>query len=130
MKTKPIHTDSAPAAIGPYSQAVMVGNVVYLSGQIALSPTTMTLVGEDVTEQAHQIFKNLRSVARAAGGDLTDLVKLTIYLCDLNNFPIVNEVMTQYFKEPYPARATVGVRALPKNAQLEIEAVMALGERP
>ena len=124
MKKKSIQTDAAPSAIGPYSQAVMAGGAVYLSGQIPLLPSTMELVSEDAAEQAHQVFKNLQAVAQAAGGDLPDLVKLTIYLLDLNNFPIVNEVMSQYFDKPYPARAAIGVRALPKGAQLEVEAIM------
>ena len=129
MKKKPVQSDSAPSAIGPYSQGIMAGETVYLSGQIPLLPATMELVSEDVAEQAHQVFKNLRAVARAAGGDLPNLVKLTIYLTDLNDFPTVNEVAAQYFNEPYPARATVGVLALPKGAQVEVEAVMVIGEK-
>lgn len=118
-----IHTDSAPAAIGTYSQAVKVNNTVYLSGQIPLEPETMTLVSEDFTEQAHQVFKNLNAVIEAAGGDLKDIVKLNIYLTDLANFPLVNEVMAQYFSEPYPARAAIGINQLPKDSQIEADAI-------
>ena len=128
MKKKQIHTDQAPAAIGAYSQAIRAGDLVYLSGQIPLLPASMTLVSDDMSEQAHQVFKNLGAVARAAGGSLENLVKLTVYLTDLNDFPIVNELMALYFSEPYPARATVGVSSLPKNARVEVEAVMVLGD--
>ena len=123
---KQIHSPKAPAAIGPYSQAIAVGNTVYLSGQIPLQPETMELLEGDLSQQTHQVFKNLRAVAAAAGGELSDMVKLTIYLTDLTAFPIVNEIMEQYFSKPYPARATIGVQALPKGAQLEIEAVMVI----
>lgn len=126
MQKKHIHTDSAPAAIGTYSQAVKAGNIVYLSGQIPLLPASMTIVSDDMSEQTHQVFKNLSAVAKAAHGSLEDVVKLSIYMTDLGNFAIVNEVMAHYFNEPYPARATVGVSSLPKNAQLEVEAVMIL----
>lgn len=119
-----IHTENAPCAIGPYSQAVRAGSSVYLSGQIPLDPASMTLISEDIGQQAAQVFKNLQAVAKAAGGDLDKIVKLTIFLTDLSHFPVVNEVMTKYFSEPYPARSTVQVSALPKSAQIEIEAVM------
>lgn len=122
-----IATDQAPAAIGTYSQAVQAGNTVYLSGQIPLDPSTMTLVSEDFAAQAHQVFRNLRAVAKAAGGDLTDIVKLNVYVLDLGNFQTLNAVMGEYFSEPYPARAALGVAQLPKDAQVEIDAVMVLG---
>lgn len=121
-----IHTDSAPAAIGPYSQAIKAGNLVFLSGQIPLDPTTMELVGSDPAAQAHQVFRNLRAVAQASGGDLSDVVKLTIYLIDLGQFVQVNRVMSEYFGDPFPARATIQVSALPKGAQVEIDAILAL----
>lgn len=119
-----IHTASAPAAIGTYSQAIKVNNTVYLSGQIPLDPATMTLVDGDFAAQAHQVFKNLQAVCEAANGSLADIVKLNIYLTDLANFPVVNEVMAQYFKQPYPARAAVGISQLPKGAQVEADGVM------
>ncbi len=118
-----IHTDAAPAAIGTYSQAVKVNNTVYLSGQIPLVPETMTLISDDFTEQAHQVFKNLSAVVNAAGGELKDIVKLNIYLTDLANFPLVNEVMAQYFSEPYPARAAIGIGQLPKDSLIEADGV-------
>ncbi len=121
-----IHSDNAPAAIGTYSQAVKVNNTVYLSGQIPLVPETMTLVGDDFAEQAHQVFKNLRAVCQAANGDLQDIVKLNIYLTDLGNFPVVNEVMAQYFSEPYPARAAIGISELPKASLIEADGVMVI----
>jgi reactive intermediate/imine deaminase len=121
-----ISTKSAPAAIGTYSQAVKVGDTVYLSGQIPLDPETMELVGGDARAQIRRVLDNLRAVAEAAGGSLADVVKLTVYLTDLGYFPTVNEVMAEYFTEPYPARAAVGVAALPKNAAVEMEAVMVL----
>ncbi|BFM04929.1 RidA family protein [Halioxenophilus aromaticivorans] len=121
-----IHTDAAPAAIGTYSQAVKVNNTVYLSGQIPLDPETMTLVSEDFTEQAHQVFKNLAAVVNAAGGELKDIVKLNIYLTDLNNFPLVNEVMSQYFSQPYPARAAIGISQLPKDSLIEADGVVVI----
>lgn len=119
-----IKTDRAPAAIGTYSQAVATGQLVFLSGQIPLDPDTMTLVSEDVRAQTEQVFDNLDAVARAAGGSLADLVKVNVYLLDLGNFQIVNEVMSERFSEPYPARAAVGVAALPRDAAVEVEAVM------
>lgn len=121
-----VHSDRAPAAIGPYSQAVRVGDLVFLSGQIPLDPATMELVGgDDVGAQARQVFANLAAVAQAAGGSLGQLVKLNVYLTDLGNFQLVNEVMTEVFEAPYPARAAVGVSALPRGAAVEVEAVMA-----
>ncbi|MDO4878096.1 MAG: RidA family protein [Neisseria sp.] len=122
-----IHTDNAPAAIGAYSQAVRAGGTVYLSGQIPLDPATMNMVGgDDFRAQAHQVFKNLQAVARAAGGSLDDIVKLNAYLTDLADFAVFNEVMAEYFAQPYPARAAVGVAALPKGAKVEAEAVLVL----
>lgn len=121
-----IHSDNAPAAIGTYSQAVKVNNTVYLSGQIPLDPVSMLLVEGDFAVQAHQVFKNLRAVCQAAGGDLRDIVKLNIYLTDLANFPIVNEVMSQYFSAPYPARAAVGISQLPRASLIEADGVMVI----
>jgi reactive intermediate/imine deaminase len=118
-----VSADAAPRAIGPYSQAVRAGGFVFLSGQIGLDPATMALeVGID--KQIHRVFSNLKAVAEAAGLDLDDAVKLTIFLADLRHFPKVNEIMAQYFREPYPARATVGVAALPREALVEVEAVL------
>lgn len=119
-----IHTDQAPAAIGTYSQAVKVNNTVYLSGQIPLDPETMKIVSDDVAVQITQVFDNLTAVCEAAGGDLSSIVKLNIFLTDLSNFPIVNEIMGQYFAEPYPARAAIGVRALPKGSRVEMDGIM------
>lgn len=121
-----IATDRAPAAIGPYSQAVKIGTTVYLSGQIPLVPETMEMVSEDFRAQAVQVFENLSAVCQAAGGELQDIVKLQIYLPDLNQFAMVNDVMADYFETPYPARAALGVRALPKGAQIEIDGIMEL----
>lgn len=126
MSKQVIHTDQAPQAIGPYSQAVRAGNTVYLSGQIPLVPETMEIISDDVSEQTTQVFKNLQAVCEAAGGSLQDIVKLNIFMPDLGNFNAVNEVMMQFFSIPYPARAAVGVRALPKNVKIEIEGVMVL----
>ena len=126
MSKHVIHTDKAPQAIGPYSQAVRAGNTVYLSGQIPLVPDTMEIISEDVSEQTTQVFNNLKAVCEAAGGSLQDIVKLNIFMPDLGNFNAVNEVMMQFFSIPYPARAAVGVRALPKNVKVEIEGVMVL----
>ena len=125
MSRTTISTPSAPSAIGTYSQAVNVNGTVYLSGQIALDPETMELV-EGTREQIDRVFQNLRAVAVAAGGDLSQIVKLNVYLTDLANFPVVNEVMSEYFGEPYPARAAVGVAALPKGSQVEIEGILVL----
>jgi reactive intermediate/imine deaminase len=126
MKRQIISTDNAPSAIGTYSQAVAVDQTVYLSGQIPLVPDSMELVSTDFAEQANQVFQNLRAVAEAAGGSLSEMAKLTIYLDDLSNFPTVNEVMAQYFAEPFPARAAVQVVALPKAAMIEIDGIMVL----
>ncbi len=123
---KIIHTDAAPAAIGPYSQAVKAGNTVYISGQIPLDPKTMDLVEGGFRAQAEQVFNNLSAVAAAAGGSLADAVRLTIYMPDLSNFGVVNEVMSSFFEAPYPARAAIGVAALPKNAMVEVDAVLVL----
>ncbi|GGO87301.1 reactive intermediate/imine deaminase [Marinobacterium nitratireducens] len=119
-----IKTDKAPAAIGPYSQAVKVGNTVYMSGQIPLDPATMEVVDESFEAQAVRVFENLKAVAEEAGGSLNHCVKLTILLSDLANFAQVNEIMTRYFDEPYPARAAYAVKQLPKDVDIEIEAVM------
>ena len=121
-----ISTDKAPQAIGTYSQAVKIGSTVYLSGQIPLNPETMEMVEGDIKQQIHRVFKNLQAVANAAGGDLADIVKLNIFLTDLSNFPQVNEVMAEYFQQPYPARAAIGVSALPKDAGVEMDAVVEL----
>lgn len=127
MAREIIKTAAAPAAIGTYSQAVKAGNTVYLSGQIPLTPRTMQLVEGDMAVQIGQVFDNLQAVATAAGGSLADIVKLNIYLTDLAHFPLVNEVMSRYFREPYPARAAIGVASLPKGAAIEADAVMVLG---
>ncbi len=125
MKRTTVTTSHAPGAIGAYSQAVNVEGTVYLSGQIPLLPDTMILVeGDD--EQIHQVFRNLRAVAGAAGGSLDDVVKLTVYLTDLSLFPRVNEIMAEYFNEPFPARAAVGVADLPKGARVEVEGIMSV----
>lgn len=121
-----IHTDSAPAAIGTYVQAVKVNNTVYLSGQIPLDPETMTLVEGDIDAQIHQVFKNLNAVCEASGGDLSNIVKLNIFLTDLSHFPVVNEIMGQHFQEPYPARAAIGVAELPKGAQVEMDGILVI----
>ncbi|WP_432698294.1 RidA family protein [Marinobacterium sp. YM272] len=123
-----ISTDKAPAAIGPYSQAVKVGNTVYMSGQIPLVPETMEVVTESFEAQAVQVFENLSAVATAAGGSLGDIVKLTILLSDMDHFGKVNEVMERYFSEPYPARAAYAVKQLPKGVDVEIEGVLVTGE--
>ena len=121
-----ISTDKAPQAIGTYSQAVKVGSTVYLSGQIPLVPETMEIVDGDIEVCIRQVFDNLTAVARAAGGDLSDIVKLNIFLTDLSHFPLVNQVMAEYFQEPYPARAAIGVAALPKGAEVEMDGIMEL----
>lgn len=125
MKTI-ISTSNAPSAIGTYSQAVKVNNTVYLSGQIPLIPESMTVISEDFTEQAHQVFKNLVAVCEAAGGNINDMVKVNIFLIDLSQFATVNEVMSQYFSQPYPARAAVQISRLPKDVLIEIDGVMEL----
>ena len=122
-----IHTDDAPAAIGTYSQAVKIGDTVYLSGQIPLVPSTMEVVEGDMAVQIRQVFDNLQAVAQAAGGSLSDIAKLNIFLTDLSHFALVNEVMADYFHQPYPARAAVGVASLPKGVPVEMDAVMVLG---
>jgi len=121
-----IHSNKAPAAIGTYSQAVRLDNIVYLSGQIPLIAESMQLVSEDFTRQLHQVFINLSAVAKAAGGTMNDIAKLNIYLISLDNFPVVNEVMSGYFDAPYPARAVIGVSALPRGALVEIDAILHL----
>lgn len=126
MSRNAISTDDAPAAIGTYSQAVACGELLFISGQIPLDPATMTLVGDSFEARARRVFDNIAAIARAAGGSLDDVVKLTIYLTDLDDFATVNEVMADYFSAPYPARAALGVAALPKGADVEAEAVLAL----
>ncbi len=126
MSKEPIHSPRAPAAIGPYSQAIRAGNTIYLSGQIPLNPTTMELVKGDVRAQARQVFDNLAAVAQAAGGSLENAVRLTIYLTDLAHFPVVNEIMAEYCKEPYPARVTIGVSQLPRGAAVEVDGILVL----
>lgn len=121
-----INTPLAPAAIGPYSQGVRVGNLVFFSGQIPLDPVTMTVVSGDMEVQAVRVFDNLQAVSEAAGGGLRDIVKLTIFLTDLADFTIVNDTMKRYFESPYPARSTVQVAALPRGVAIEVEAIMAL----
>ena len=124
MAREIIHTDKAPKAIGTYSQAIKIDNIVYLSGQIPLVPETMELVEGDIKVQIQRVFDNLKAVTQAAGGDLKDIAKLNVFLTDLSHFPIVNETMAEYFVEPYPARAAIGVASLPKGAQVEMDAVM------
>jgi len=124
MSKQPIHTDTAPAAIGTYSQAIRAGDTVYLSGQIPLDPQTMELVSGGAEPQIRRVFDNLMAVAEAAGGTLADIAKLTVYLTDLGDFSTVNEVMAEYFTEPYPARAAIGVAQLPKGASVEMDAVL------
>jgi reactive intermediate/imine deaminase len=126
MSKKAIHSEQAPAAIGTYSQAINASGLVFLSGQIPLDPATMDLVDGDFEARARQVFDNLQAVASAAGGSLDQVVKLTIYLTDLQNFATVNSVMEDYFQQPYPARAAVGVAALPKGADVEADAILAL----
>lgn len=121
-----LHTEAAPAAIGPYSQGVKAGNTLYLSGQIPLDPDTQALVEGDIATQARRVFDNLAAVAEAGGARLADAVKLTVYLTDIDDFAAVNEVMVEYFDEPYPARAAVGVAALPKGARLEADAILVI----
>lgn len=126
MQRRIVATPEAPQAIGPYSQAVACGNTVYLSGQIALDPGTMEMRTGDCRAQAEQVFANLAAVAKAAGGSLDDAVRVTLYLTDMASFPAVNEVMATWFREPFPARATVGVAALPRGALVEADAVLVL----
>ena len=127
MTKKAIYSDSAPAAIGTYSQAISTGGLVFLSGQIPLDPTTMEVVDGDFETRARRVFDNLAAVAAAAGGTLDDVVKLTVFLTDLNSFATVNSVMEDYFQQPYPARAAVGVASLPKGVDVEADAILALG---
>ncbi len=124
MARTPVVTENAPGAIGAYSQAVKCGPTVYLSGQIPLDPVTMEVVSDDPRKQVEQVFTNLKAVCEAAGGSFADVVKLNVYLPDLSHFPIVNEVMGQHFDEPYPARAAIGVSALPKDVAVEVEGIM------
>mgnify|MGYP001175667499 FL=1 len=124
MQQEIIFTEDAPRAIGTYSQAVKVGNIIYLSGQIPLVPKTMELIEGDKKNQIKRVFMNLAAVAKASGGSLSDITKLNIYLTDLSDFPLINEIMPEYFSKPYPARAVVGVASLPKGATIEMDAVM------
>ena len=126
MNKEIISTPLAPQAIGTYSQAVKVDNTVYLSGQIPLDPETMQVIDGDISAHIHRVFQNLQAVAQAAGGDLADIVKLNVYLTDLGHFPLVNEIMAQYIGQPYPARAAVGVAALPKGVGVEMDAILVL----
>lgn len=121
-----VATDKAPQAIGPYSQAIKVGNTVYLSGQIALIPETMELRTGDISERIHQVFQNLTAVCEAAGGSLQEIVKLNIFLTDLSHFATVNEIMAEYFQQPYPARAAIGVKELPKGTDVEMDGVLVI----
>jgi len=125
MNISAIDTDAAPAAIGTYSQAVVHGDSIYLSGQIPLNPATMEMVEGEIPSQIRRVFDNLAAVAAAAGGSLADCVKLNVYLTNLEHFPVVNEVMATYFQKPYPARAAIGVAALPRNATVEMDAILA-----
>ena len=126
MTKQPIHTARAPAAIGPYSQAIRAGDTVYLSGQIPLDPKTMEMVKGDIRAQIRQVFTNLAAVAEASGGSLANAVRLTVYLTDLAHFPLVNEIMAEYCKEPYPARAAIGVAQLPRGAAVEVDGTLVL----
>ena len=128
MSKEIISTPNAPKAIGTYSQAVKVGQTVYMSGQIPLDPESMELVEGDIEAQIRQVFDNLQAVADAAGGSLKDVAKLNVFLTDLSHFPLVNQVMASYFDEPYPARAAIGVKALPKGAEVEMDAILELAE--
>jgi len=126
MTRQIIHTDQAPAAIGTYSQAVKCGNTVYLSGQIPLDPKTMQLQNATIEAEIHQVFKNLRAVAEASGGGLKDVAKLNVFLTDLAHFPKVNEIMSEYFVQPFPARAAIGVASLPRGSRVEADAILVL----
>ncbi len=126
MGKKIISTANAPSAIGTYSQAAQVGNTIWVSGQIALDPKTQALVGGGIEAEAHQVFKNVKAIVTAAGAGMDDVVKATVFLTDLNNFALVNKIMAEYFREPYPARAALGVSALPRGAQIEVECIVAL----
>ena len=127
MSRKIISTTAAPAAIGTYSQAVRAGNTVYLSGQIPLDPATMQMDNATIDAEVDRVFRNLRAVCEAAGGGLADIVKLNVFLTDMANFPVVNQIMGQYFSEPYPARAAIGVAQLPRGARVEMDAILVLG---
>jgi len=127
MSRQTIHSNKAPQAIGPYSQAVRAGDTVYLSGQIPLDPNTMQMVTGDIEAEARQVFENLKAVAEAAGGSLANAVKVTVYLTDMANFAKVNEVMAKYCTQPFPARATVAVAQLPREARVEVDCVLHLG---
>jgi len=126
LSKTPVHTDNAPSAIGTYSQAIRSGDLLFMSGQIPLDPETMEVVEGDFADRAHRVFRNLAAVAEAAGASLDQAIKLTIYLTDLDNFATVNSVMAEYFNEPYPARAALGVASLPKGVDIEAEAIIAL----
>jgi reactive intermediate/imine deaminase len=126
VKRQIIQTERAPAAIGTYSQAVRCGNTVYLSGQIPLDPASMTLLNDSIETEIHQVFRNLSAVAQAAGGSLADVAKLNVFLTDLAHFAKVNEIMAQYFSQPYPARAAIGVASLPRGARMEADAILVL----
>ncbi|HSD70853.1 MAG TPA: RidA family protein [Woeseiaceae bacterium] len=126
MNKTPVHSKQAPKAIGTYSQGIRSGNLVFLSGQIPLDPVTMEIVSGDFEARARQVFMNLQAVAKASGGDIDDVVKVTVYLTDLGNFATVNKVMSEFFREPYPARAALGVASLPKGADVEAEAILVL----
>ena len=126
MPRQIIHTDQAPAAIGTYSQAVKCGNTVYLSGQIPLDPATMQLDNATIEAEIHRVFRNLRAVAEASGGGLKDVAKLNVFLTDLAHFPKVNEIMSQYFSQPFPARAAIGVASLPRGSRVEADAILVL----
>jgi len=128
MSKNKIHSDNAPQAIGTYSQAVSIvgGTTVYLSGQIPLTPSTMEMISDNIDDQIKQVFENLKSVCKASGGDLNDIVKLNVFLTDLSNFSKVNEIMASYFDVPYPARAAVGIKELPRAALVEMDAVMVI----
>ena len=128
MVKQAIHTENAPEALGAYSQAIKVGQTVFVSGQIPLEPGTMNIVDEDFRAQTHRVFNNLAAVVREGGGNLADVVKLTVFLTDLSHFAVVNEVMAEHFNPPYPARAVVGVAALPKGVPIEIDAIVHLGD--
>jgi reactive intermediate/imine deaminase len=121
-----IKTDQAPAALGTYSQATRHGDIVFLSGQVALDPATMELVNGSIKEEIHQVFRNLRAVCEAAGSDLNSILKLSVFLTDMNDFPVLNTIMAEYFDKPYPARAAIGVAALPKAARVEMDAILGL----
>jgi len=126
MRREIIRTDQAPQAIGTYSQAVKVGTTVYLSGQIALDPETMTMVDGDTEAEIRRVLDNLAAVARAAGGSLDDMAKLNVFLVDLSNFALVNQIMAEYFEQPYPARAAIGVASLPRSASVEMDGILEL----